>query len=121
MSASIATLEKQIADLQKPPIITPPPSPAAVSEPTVTVSLTDLRSMVQEMVNENKIGVAEAVINPPREYTLMEAINLSLTGEEQQWLIKEDVIKGVANFMATEQGRSLIKQFILDYRKYYVG
>lgn len=119
MSASLSMLEKQLADLQKLPIMAPPPSPAAVIEPTVTVSLTDLRSMVQEMVNENKIGVAEAAIKPPKEYTLLEAINLGLSNDEQTWLLKEDVIKGVANFMATKEGLEITKLFITNYRNYY--
>jgi len=120
MSASIATLEQQIRDLQKPTVnVTPVVSlvPTAVSEPTVTVSLSDLRSMVKEMVGD---GVAEVDVKPiQKEYTLLEALNLALTSEEQSWLVKEDVIKGVANFMATSDGLELTKLFITDYRKYY--
>ena len=120
MSASIATLEQQIRDLQKPTVnVTPVVSlvPTVVSEPTVTVSLSDLRSMVKEMVGE---GVAEVDVKPNvKEYTLLEALNLALTSEEQSWLVKEDVIKGVANFMATSDGLELTKLFITDYRKYY--
>lgn len=120
MSASIATLEQQIRDLQKPTVnVTPVVSlvPTAVSEPTVTVSLSDLRSMVKEMVGE---GVVEADVKPiTKEYTLLEALNLALTSDEQSWLVKEDVIKGIANFMATSDGLEITKLFITDYRKYY--
>jgi len=122
MSASIATLEQQIKDLQKPTVNMAPVVslvPTAVIEPTVTVSLSDLRSMVKEMVGE---GIAEVDVKPiQKEYTLLEALNLSLTSDEQSWLVKEDVIKGVANFMATDKGSSLVKQFIVDYRNHYVG
>lgn len=123
MSTSIAILEQQLAELQKLPINVTPITqlaqfvPTAVSEPTVTVSLSDLRSMVKEMVGE---GVAEVDIKPNvKEYTLLEALNLALTSEEQSWLVKEDVIKGIANFMATSDGLELTKLFITDYRKYY--
>lgn len=119
MSASIAVLEQQIRDLQRPVNVTPivPIVPTVVSEPTVTVSLTDLRSMVKEMVGE---GIVEADVKPiQKEYTLLEALNLALTPDEQSWLVKEDVIKGIANFMATSDGLELTKLFITDYRKYY--
>lgn len=120
MSASIATLEQQIKDLQRPTVnVTPVVSlvPTAVSEPTVTVSLSDLRSMVKEMVGESVVGVGVEPIT--KEYTLLEALNLALTSDEQSWLVKEDVIKGIANFMATSDGLEITKLFITDYRKYY--
>jgi hypothetical protein len=119
MSTSIAILEQQIRDLQRPINVTPivPLVPAVVSEPTVTVSLTDLRSMVKEMVGE---GIAEVDVKPiQKEYTLLEALNLALTSEEQSWLVKEDVLRNVANFMSTNDGKEITKLFITDYRKYY--
>ena len=119
MSTSIAVLEQQIRDLRKPIDVTPivPLVPTAVIEPTVTVSLSDLRSLVKEMVSE---GVAEVDVKPiQKEYTLLEALNLALTSDEQSWLVKEDVIKGIANFMATTDGKEITKGFITDYRKYY--
>jgi hypothetical protein len=120
MSASIAMLEQQIRDLKTLPVnVNPvvPLVPTVVSEPTVTVSLSDLRSMVKEMVGE---GIAEVDMKPmQKEYTLLEALNLTLTSDEQSWLIKEDVIKGIANFMATNDGKEITKSFITDYRKYY--
>lgn len=119
MSTSIAVLEQQIRDLRKPIDVTPivPLVPTAVIEPTVTVSLSDLRSLVKEMVSE---GVAEVDVKPiQKEYTLLEALNLALTSDEQSWLVKEDVIKSIANFMATTDGKEITKGFITDYRKYY--
>jgi len=56
---------------------------------------------------------------PKKEYTLLEAVNLALTSEEQSWIIKEEVIKGIANFIASPDGIELTKLFITDYRKYY--
>jgi hypothetical protein len=120
MSTSIAILEQQLAELQKLPInVTPiaPIVPTVVSEPTVTVSLTDLRSMVKELVSD---GIAEVDVKPiTKEYTLLEALNLALTSDEQSWLVKEDVLRNVANFMATNDGKEITKLFITDYRKYY--
>ena len=61
----------------------------------------------------------ELTAKPSKEYTLLEAVNLALTSEEQLWIIKEDVIKGIANFIASAEGIELTKLFIIDYRKYY--
>jgi hypothetical protein len=123
MSTSIAILEQQLAELQRVPINVTPITPLAqfvptvVSEPTVTVSLSDLRSMVKEMVGD---GIAEVDVKPNvKEYTLLEALNSALTSDEQSWLVKEDVLRNVANFMATDDGKEITKLFITDYRKYY--
>jgi len=125
-TSSLAVLEQQIGALKAAiasPTISPiAPEPISVSAPTespILVSPSDLRAMIREAIATERPEVV--MKQPEKEYTLMEALSLSLTGEEQQWLIKEEVIKGVANFMATDKGRSLIKQFILDYRNYYVG
>jgi len=122
-TSSLAALEQQLSALKiiSAPTVTPTaPEPILVSAPTespILVSPSDLRAMIREVISAER---PEAMVKQPeKEYTLMEAINLSLTGEEQQWLVKEGVIKGVANFMATDKGRSLIKQFIVDYRNYY--
>lgn len=125
-TSSLAALEQQLGAL-KATIAVPTINPTAtesitVSAPTespVLVNPSDLRAMIREIISTERPEVV--MKHPEKEYTLMEAINLSLTGEEQQWLMKEDVVKGVANFMATDKGRSLTKQFILDYRNYYVG
>ena len=115
----LASLEQQLAVLKANVVpITQTKEPAVVDEP-VTVSLTDLRSMVKELVEAEKGVIGELTLSEVKQYTLLEAINLALTGEEQSWLIREDVIKGIANFMATKEGTDLTKLFITDYRKYY--
>ena len=115
----LASLEQQLAALKTNVVpITETKEPIVVDEP-ITVSLTDLRSMVKELVEAEKGATVELTIPEVKQYTLLEAINLALTGEEQSWLIREDVIKGIANFMATKEGIDLTKLFITDYRKYY--
>lgn len=115
---TVSTLEEQIAVLKAAiaapkPVITESP---AVSAP-VTVNLNDLRSMIREVIAETKSVVVDNPNN--KEYTMLEAVNLALTDDEQLWLRKDDVIKGVANFMATDNGQVITRQFITDYRKHY--
>jgi hypothetical protein len=114
-TALLSSLEKQLEVLKgasapiAPPIINQTEAP-------VTMSREDLRNLVKEMMLSEKQEVVQLV---SKEYTLLEAVNLALTGEEQQWLIKEDVIKGIANFMATAEGQEITKQFMINYRSYY--
>lgn len=115
----LASLEQQLAALKTNVVpITETKEPIVVDEP-ITVSLTDLRSMVKELVEAEKGVTVELTIPEVKQYTLLEAINLALTGEQQTWLVREDVIKGIANFMATKEGIELTKLFITDYRNYY--
>jgi len=119
-SPIILSLEQQLAALKaSAETLTPIKEPAAVSAP-VTVSLEDLRSLVKELIGEErKVKVGDGIVPDIKEYTMLEAVNLALTGEEQRWLCKDDVIKGVANFMATDDGQVITKQFIIAYRNYY--
>ncbi len=115
MSGMISSLEQQLADLRamstvKPVVVESPPTT------NVTLSLDDLRKLVKDMLGET---VAHVQVPVAKEYTMLEAVNLALTGEEQAWLCRDEVIKGVANFMATDKGRTFTKQFITDYREYY--
>jgi len=119
MSDVLTNLEQQLAALKAttgigvPSIPTPTPAPTSV-----TLSLDDLRKLVKEMVGEST-SILPVEATQVKEYTMLEAVNLALTGEEQSWLCKDEVIKGVANFMATDKGRKFTKQFITDYREYY--
>lgn len=120
-SPIILSLEQQLAALKAgAEVLTPVKEPTAVSAP-VTVSLEDLRSMVKELIGEERKvkKVEDVIVSDIKEYTMLEAVNLALTGEEQRWLCKDDVIKGVANFMATDEGQVITKQFIIAYRNYY--
>ena len=116
----LASLEQQLAALKSNVVPIAQTKESTVVDTPVTVSLTDLRSMVKELVDVER-GATVSVSSAPvtKEYTLLEAVNLALTGEEQSWLIKEDVVKGIANFMASSEGIELTKLFITDYRKYY--
>lgn len=115
----LASLEQQLAVLKSNVVPIAQTKESAVVEAPVTVSLNDLRSMVKELVEAERGSTVELTAKPSKEYTLLEAVNLALTSEEQLWIIKEDVIKGIANFIASAEGIELTKLFIIDYRKYY--
>jgi len=115
----LASLEQQLAALKSNVVPIAQPKELAVVEAPVTVSLNDLRSMVKELVDVERGTTVELTAKPSKEYTLLEAINLGLTSEEQLWIVKEDVIRGIANFIASADGIELTKLFITDYRKYY--
>lgn len=116
----LASLEQQLAALKSNVVPIAQTKESTVVDTPVTVSLTDLRSMVKELVDVERGATVSVSAEPvTKEYTLLEAVNLALTGEEQSWLIKEDVVKGIANFMASSEGIELTKLFITDYRKYY--
>ena len=115
----LASLEQQLAVLKSNVVPIAQTKESAVVEAPVTVSLNDLRSMVKELVDVERGSTVALSAKPSKEYTLLEAINLGLTSEEQSWIIKEEVIKGIANFIASPDGIELTKLFITDYRKYY--
>ena len=115
----LASLEQQLAVLKSNVVPIAQTKESAVVEAPVTVSLNDLRSMVKELVEAERGSTVELTAKPSKEYTLLEAVNLALTSEEQLWIIKEDVIKGIANFIASAEGIELTKLFIIGYRKYY--
>ena len=115
----LASLEQQLAALKTNVVPITQTKESTVVDTPVTVSLTDLRSMVKELVDVERGATVSVSALPKKEYTLLEAINLGLTSEEQLWIIKEDVIRGIANFIASAEGIELTKLFIIDYRKYY--
>lgn len=115
----LASLEQQLAALKSNVVPMTQTKESAVVEAPVTVSLNDLRSMVKELVDVERGSTVELTAKPSKEYTLLEAVNLALTSEEQLWIIKEDVIRGIANFIASADGIEITKLFITDYRKYY--
>ena len=115
----LASLEQQLAALKSNVVPIAQTKESAVVEAPVTVSLNDLRSMVKELVDVERGSTVTLSAKPSKEYTLLEAVNLALTSEEQLWIIKEEVIRGIANFIASADGIEITKLFITDYRKYY--
>lgn len=115
----LTSLEQQLAALKTNVVPITQTKESTVVDTPVTVSLTDLRSMVKELVDVERGVTVSVSALPKKEYTLLEAVNLALTSEEQSWIIKEEVIKGIANFIASPDGIELTKLFITDYRKYY--
>jgi hypothetical protein len=117
-NSTLSNLEAQLAVLRAStaaPVKSTITESTAVSEP-VSVNLNDLRSMIREVIAETK---AESDVVPIKNYTLIEAISLALTEEDHTWLLTSDVIKGVANFIASVDGQELTRQFVAEYRNTY--
>jgi len=122
----LSSLELQLAALKAnvvPQVNNNPIDVIPIKQENVTVNLSDLRSMVKEIIDAERVDIGRSSIIASslqeKQYTLEEAINLALTGEEQKWLMQDDIIKGVANFMATDEGKTITKKFITEYRSTY--
>jgi hypothetical protein len=122
--------ERQLAELKRNLSLGSVQSVQPIENPSISID--DIQKLIDEGVSkklsemgglssskEEIVGLTQQEEVAPKEYTLFEAINLSLTGEEQQWFSSLNVVQGVANFFATEEGKFLVKQFIKDYREYY--
>ena len=120
MSASIAELQKQIAELQLG--IAPKVSVAAIND-----SSTDLKALIREAIREemsllkDSTPVQPAV--PVKELSMLEAVGLCLTVEEQQWLSRPEILaqveKKLSLYIQTEGGKSAVKSFLTYFRGFY--
>jgi len=94
----------------------------AISVPKAPVSQAEqLEKMIAEMI-EKKLSEAVAVVAPvipEKELTVLEALNLILTGEEQNWFLNENVIGKIPSFIVTDEGKELAQHFFKGFRKYY--
>lgn len=117
LQAQIETLKnQQFAPTPLPPkIIGNPPTPAAQSG----ITLDDIRSVVKGLMDEYAATLGTTLPKPAKRYTLLEAIGLGLTNDEQIWLSKEEILLELPNFIASEKGQSLIKNIISEYRSYH--
>jgi hypothetical protein len=117
MSASIAELQKQIAELQLG--IAPKVPVAAVND-----SSTDLKALIREAIREEMSLLKDSTpAAPVKELSMLEAVGLCLTVEEQQWLSRPEILaqveKKLSLYMQTEGGKSAVRSFLTYFRGFY--
>lgn len=130
--SSLTALQNQLAALQsqavKPAILEPavqqPLQNISASSQMVTLSTDDLQRMVKDAV---ATAIAEVRTLPQennmKELSLLEAVGLCLTEEEQVWLSDPVKLKGldrhIPRFIQTEEGKLFVQTFMKYYRGVY--
>jgi hypothetical protein len=121
MSATLSSLEQQLAQLKAvstlPAPYTPPVSPSSFT-------LEDIKNVVKELI-VTEFGVAREAFAPlvqaaeEKIVTLDDALSSILTGDEQKWLSIPENAKRIPEFILTEVGKPLTQQFIKEFRSKY--
>lgn len=103
MSASIESLQRQIAALQ------------GLNAPQL--SLADIQKVVKDTIAEE---LGSKPVEQPKAKTILEAIGCSLTEEEQMWFSDIKNLAGLATFLpgflVTEPAVNFIKELSKAYR-----
>jgi hypothetical protein len=126
--ANLAALQAQIAQLQAQasganviPLVPNTPQPnlsiadiQAMVKTAIGTELSDVRKMLESLISGK---AEEPKVVPKKELTILEAIGLALTPEEQTWLSKPEILKSLPTFLATSEGMECTKLFITELRK----
>jgi len=108
---TIEQLQAQLASLKASQI----PS----IKPSIGLTVDDIRQTVKEVL-ASELGL----LKPSKPLTLLEAIGLGLTEEEQVWLSDPSRLQGIEThlplFFQTEEGKASVKSFVQYYKDTYV-
>lgn len=118
VNPEVAALQAQIEALRHQ--ATAPSAQQSPQNAIGGISLDDIKSVVKGMLEEFAAtsGTIQK-IEPIKKYTLLEAIGLALTNDEQIWLSTPVVLNDLPNFIASENGQTLIKNIVSNFREYY--
>jgi TolA-binding protein len=102
----IDQLQAQIASLQ-----------GSKQEPEV-----DMRQIIKEEISSQLAEIKSLIANSQqpvakKPLTILEAIGLALHHDEQVWLSQESSIKGIPDFLATDQGKEITRLFFDSYKE----
>ena len=132
MVANLAQLQAQLTELQAqsrlPATNVVPFTPNQhQGYPTVSEILAGLNDTINTTVKnaisgeitelKKVLNITEKVEPVKKEYTILEAVGLALTPEEQLWLSKEENLKRIPGFMVTPEGQEFTKMFISDFKE----
>jgi len=121
MSATLSSLEQQLAHLKaataSTPQYAPPVSPSGFT-------LEDIKNVVKELI-VTEFGIAREAFAPTAQVieekvvTLDDALSSILTGDDQKWLSIPENAKRIPEFILTEVGKPITQQFIKEFRSKY--
>ena len=121
MSATLSSLEQQLAQLKAATAITPQYTPPASPS---SFTLDDIKNVVKELI-VTEFGVAREAFAPmvqaieEKVVTLDEALSSILTGDDQKWLSIPENAKRIPEFILSEVGKPITQQFIKEFRSKY--
>lgn len=121
MSATLSSLEQQLAQLKAATAITPQYTPPASPS---SFTLDDIKNVVKELI-VTEFGVAREAFAPmvqaieEKVVTLDEALSSILTGDDQKWLSIPENAKRIPEFILSEVGKPITQQFIKEFRRKY--
>lgn len=108
-NASIEQLQEQLNSLKNIPV-------PGVKPPTMGLSIEDIRQTVKDV-----LAAELALLKAPKPLTLLEAIGLALTQEEQVWLSDPARLQGVEMhlplFFQTQEGQASVRAFVKYYKE----
>ena len=122
---NISFLEQQLAELRaKTSEFTTNPTPAInipVIEPIkevepvqmITMSVDDLQALIKETIQAE---ISKNYI-PEKEISLDDALEHVLTKEERIYFVTPDVMKKFPNFIVSESGKGIVRQFVDEFLK----
>lgn len=122
---NISFLEQQLAELRaKTSEFTTNPTPAInipVIEPIkevepvqmITMSVDDLQALIKETIQAE---ISKNYI-PEKEISLDDALEQVLTKEERIYFVTPDVMKKFPNFIVSESGKGIVRQFVDEFLK----
>ena len=117
---TLSSLEMQLADLKA--------ATAAAAKPIVpyqaqnNFSLDDIKSMIKEMLVTELGGIVSQlpqVAEVAKVFTLEDALNSILTGDDQKWLLDAENVKNLPSFILSDSGKPLTQQYIKEFRSMY--
>lgn len=123
---TILALQAQLASLQNPAQSTPISSVPSMTAPGMASPIPDIDNIVIKIIEREYPGIKDLLAassqlqqKQPKELSILEAIGLALTGEEQVWLSKPEVLKQIPGFLASVEGKDITKLFFTSFKDYH--
>lgn len=128
--SNLASLQAQLAELQgltnKSANVVPFQSP--VNQNMVSEILAGLTTQIKETISSEVAGLRQELMSyampaakdkkpVKKDLTILEAVGLALTPEEQLWMSKAETIQLLPSFLASDEGMDLVKLFVSDFKE----
>jgi len=86
----------------------------------VATELADMRKLLEGLVKPTEPKIVQEKVNelPKKELTILEAVGLALTNEEQLWLSKKEVLSRLPDFLSSKSGLEFTKMLVTDLKEF---